>query len=79
MGALKGRSPCPGQDSIHWPKGLENFITKATCEGGLLSFFRQEMRGFNDLLRQKPFFLSVFLDWIPFSVASLFLPSNHLN
>jgi hypothetical protein len=50
IGARKGQGLCPDKGSVHTP----SFPTGESCEGGFLQTFREQVRGFDDLLRQKP-------------------------
>jgi hypothetical protein len=44
-----------------------------SCDGGFLRAFRQQMRGFHDLFRQKPSSLFILLGWSSIPVASLMI------
>jgi hypothetical protein len=47
--------------------------------GGFLRSFREQRRGFHDLLRQKPSSLFILLGWSSISIASLMMPSMYLG
>jgi hypothetical protein len=61
---------------LHGP--TENPSTES-CEGGFLQSFIEEMRGFHDLLRQKPSSLFILLGQSSTSVASLCLHNLTFN
>jgi hypothetical protein len=48
-----------------------------SCCGGFLRYFREQRRGFHDLLRQKPSSLFILLGWS--SIASLMMRSMYLG
>jgi hypothetical protein len=48
-------------------------------EGGFLRSFRERMRGFHDLLREKPFFLLILFRWRAISIVSLTMQSMFLD
>jgi hypothetical protein len=48
-------------------------------DGGFQQSFRERMRGFHDLLGQKPFYLLVLLGWSSISIASLMMQSMYLG
>jgi hypothetical protein len=54
-------------------------VVLPSYEGGFLRSFRERMRCFYDLLREKPFFLFIILGWSPISVASLTMRSMFLD
>jgi hypothetical protein len=41
--------------------GLLEYLSKTSYEGGFLQSFREQMRGFCDVLRQKPSFLFILM------------------
>jgi hypothetical protein len=50
-----------------------------SCEGVFLRSSREQMRGFHDLIKQKPSSLFITLGWSSISVSSLMMRSMHLG
>jgi hypothetical protein len=51
--------------------GLLEYSSEESYEGGFLQSFREQMRGFCDVLRQKPSFPFILMGWNLISVVSL--------
>jgi hypothetical protein len=60
-------------------RGLMENPDVLSCDGGFLRSFREQMRGYHDLLRQKPSSMFVLLGWSSISVASLMVRSIYLG
>lgn len=72
VGTWRGQSCCPDKTACAtFVAPLENPSVES-CEGGFLHSSREQMRGFHDLLRQKPSCLIV-LGWSSISVALLMI------
>jgi hypothetical protein len=53
--------------------------TRESCEGGFLQYFREEIWGFHDLVRQKLSSIFILLGWSSILITSLMIhhrPSN---
>jgi hypothetical protein len=72
MNAQKGQSLCADKGS---ERGPAESLDLLSCDGGYLRPFREQFRGFLDLLRQKPSSMSALLGWSTISISSLTMQS----
>jgi hypothetical protein len=76
MGGRRGQSWCPDKGSVH---GSAENPDQQFCDGGFLRSFREQMRGFHNLLRQKPSSLFILLGWSSVSLVSLMIRPIYLG